>query len=469
MVVGPCEVLRRCGARLLVLSTSLYPIHAASAIQMPGTADLFGVRDPLAVFPDSLPKTGWIGTQPSFAEYLHYQHSDVYHHLSCWSVDTAALLRFSGFWLGSSIACDGLTGTQRNAFTEDDFQEARRGEKRVAGVLMATLGRWQWAALLGNGPQAAIQLCGPLGPFSMVRARAWTHKSASRIDQRFDSTVFFFPMQYRNSALTVDLTTKAWLGQSLKLALLHGIVAGEKANSEQYNLVYLRTFALGVQSDSFNGFPFELSASITSTNANLAAAVDGTRYAELRGMRGRQLDLEIDWQVLPALRTSVGRRQSWISGETIGYVDVWPFTALDLFTATRFRLDKIDWDWRQWWTELRVEDPGPRKLNCWISGRFEWWSDGGKLDWKEREAVVPPLLFAYHHHQMTLGSSFTNALCLNLGTTLELADWCSIEIAASAALPLYDGWLDRGIEPARSRDAHARPATKVLCSFQRSW
>lgn len=384
----------------------------ASAFELPDLDSLLGTRNPLAVFPDSLPARGALRVDLEGRDIYRYRGGPTRHEYGMWSAVTLALARAGPGWIGARFGSDHLTVIQNEVHGEEDALDGGRDVSRWAAALAWRDEVGEARFLAGRsggagGPEIAGELRRDrIGPLLDVRARAWRQRSTLDLRQTFHGTSFFFPFEYHDDVGELELAVRPLRTLRVGLRGKRQQVVGEKPDPDRWNLIFVDRWRGELRVERLAAPRIDAVASLDRSDVGMAMALDGTRYAQVDDLVLTLRSVELGWRYR-SVRLAAGRDDWRMKSGPESWFDVWPFTVWDIFLAQRYRLESADHDWNVDYVRLTWTRPaGPLLLG--FDGRFEWWGDDGALFWKKRVPVLPPFFFEFDHKSTALDWRFTH-------------------------------------------------------------
>jgi hypothetical protein len=185
---------------------------------------------------------------------------------------------------------------------------------------------------------------------------------------------------------------------------------------------------------------------VTTGVLDLTLALDGTRYGALEDLHLERHGGEVGWQAVDAVRVAAGVERWRVESRGPGFVDLWPFTAWDIFSATRYRLVALEKTLNIDFVRVVLSPPPLGPLDLRLDGRFEWWQDSWRVEWKERVPVLYPFFFTYEPHARSLDWRFTNAIEVDAELGVRVRPGLRGAVEAQVQLPFGDD-RDGGGDP----------------------
>ncbi|MBD3336510.1 MAG: hypothetical protein GF355_13440 [Candidatus Eisenbacteria bacterium] len=414
----------------------------AHGLDLLDAGDVFGTGNPLADLPPTLPEHA--AGRGTFNLYDLYRSraGDRRHDYWLYHGSTAGMVRLGSVWIGARYENRRLDLRQRNVFSTDDGHDGGRKSGRFGLAVAGVYAGWEARALIGRRDgrtEGAVQLAGSFGPLARFAGRGWVTNSELDFAQRFDETTFYFPFRYRDECAEIEIETKSWKHLTLGFTGGRKTLVGRKTLRDQYNLLYLDRWRAGGFLRSNRSPQPRLGYMLHRGKLNLAMAMSGTRYAEIRDLHLTRHCGTLEWRWSSTLDSRVGVESWRITADGRGYVDVWPFWVWDVFTATRYVLEAAEKSWTLGYVGIGWEPGlgGGHALR--LEGQFEWWRDEGSLQWKRRVPTIPPFFFKYQHHEDDLAWPYTHVVQIELDSTWRISSTLRLSLAGRQIIPLSPG------------------------------
>ena len=431
--------MRRAFAWALALSVA--GSTSATAFELPGLGEILGTKDPLAVFPDTLPERVSVGFGTDVHDIYRSRAGSSTHAYGTQSNWTAFLARAGPVWAGVHWGSDQLDVANRDVFGQRDALNGGRQDEHVGVAVAARWRAWEVRTLLGasSQPDAALQLAGGVWLFERVAARAWIWSSRFDFTQGLDGSTYEFPFRYRDENAELRLTTQPLLGHRLTLEGRHQTIRGDKQHADDYNVLYIPRSTASARIERTGRLRVDAELEWDASELGIAMARGGARFVEVRELQLGRRSLEVGWRILAPLRVSVGRERWRLHSDYPSYFEPWPFSSLASLSAVRYRLEAIDMNWQIDYASVGWKAVRRQRFGAVVEGRFERWQDHGTLQWKERVPVMWPLFFRYDHHDETLQWPFTHAVQLRTELQGTIRHGWSWHFAARAIVPWRQG------------------------------
>ncbi|MAF26820.1 MAG: hypothetical protein QF819_06785 [Gemmatimonadota bacterium] len=416
-------------------------VDPAGAFELPGLGALLGTEDPLAAFPDSLPREGVV--RAGYAHHLLYRSTegDTRHHYATTGVWGMVLARGGPrLWFGARASGDRVTILQREVHGPDDALDGRRPVEHISMAWAARRGRWEARGLLGGagGTECALEVRGAWGALERVEARAWLARTETRLSQRVSGSLFRFPVRLRDEVGEAHLGLRPILGVlRVEASARRRRVAGERTDPETWNLPFIAVDRLSARLSAVRGPQVDLRASREVASVDLAMASGGTRYLDAGGVETDRRTVEAGWRPGSRLRVSGGVDRWRVRGGR-GFAEIWPFSVWEIFRSTRYRLVSVDAHWEAIYARVEWSTHAWRSLRLRIDGRFEKWKDHGRVAWEERVPVVYPFYFTYEAHEAEFDTHAPWGAQLDLELTWSPRPGWTGALHARSVAPLGD-------------------------------
>lgn len=412
---------------------------AGPGFELPTPATLLGTGDPLEVLPDSLPGVIAFRSRTELRELYRYRHGAEFQDYDLWTLHTVALARTGPVWTGVSFTRNGLAFDRREVYEEQDVLRARREVDHFAFLAAARSRLGEIRALVGgaSGPEIGLRFhAAEAWPGTLSLGWWWT-RGRTDVSQKVRDTTFFFPFRYQEQVFHLELErqlSRQWRG---RLWSSFGSVSGEEPYPGQYNRLDVDQDRVGVALAGSDRFPLELMCSRDAFRVGLEMTLDHTWYARARALEITHWSGEAGWRLPRDLRVAAGYERWTVDSTDPSYVDVWPFTVWDVFTATRYRLESLDFRLgtpyvRAGWSPRL--DPFSFALQL----TWEWWDGRGNLFWKKRVPTFPPFFFRYDHYQDSLDPRPTNGAQADVGVRWDGLSGLFVQLDAQLVAPLGD-------------------------------
>jgi hypothetical protein len=374
---------------------------ASSGFELPGLGSLLGTGDPLAALPETLPAVGSLRVTGEIHDLYRREGGGEVRRYSQWTTTVAGLGRVGPVWAGWRYGSARLDLRLEDVHDEEDVLDGDRDVEHHAAIVA---GRWRgWEGRLvarpGDEAEAAFELRGPGPGLESAGIRGWWWRSETNLDQELRGTTFHFPFAYRDASLEVRGTTKPWRGWRGAGRLRLQRIDGDEPHPEQYNRFDARRSRLELELERIRSPRIDARARWEQAKLGVEAVLDGTAYARAQDLFVTGSSVEAGWSPHRAWRVAAGWDGWWTASDDKSYVDIWPFTVWDVFTSTRFRLEKLRGRWdavylRGGWTDAVVRTP----VRVGVDARLERWFTEGDLFWKNRVPTFPPFFFRFDHH-----------------------------------------------------------------------
>lgn len=439
-------------AAAVLLGAAAAPVRA---FELPDAGTLLGLVDPFAVFPDSLPAVASLRARVEGRELYRYERGAEFQDYDLWNTQALALWRTGRAWVGVRHGTTGIAFDQREVYDERDVFTGRRRVDHVAAAFAARPGWGEVCALLGgsSGVDAAVRVRGVAAPGGALAAWAWWWQGGTDLSQKVRDTTFFFPFTYHERAAGAEWTRARGPRRWTARASYRGLV-GEEPHEEQYNRIDAHRLRLDGTVAPAGRTGWDAALSADGAISGVEMTLDGTVYARVRDVRTLRFGGETGWRPRPSLRFAAGYDRYRVRCDDPGFVDVWPFTVWDVFTGTRYRLESID-------AHLGAAHAGAAwesrtgRFSWRLHGRFEWWTSGGALYWKERVATLPPFFFRFDHHTDGASVPSTHGVQADAAVRRDLGPaFARVDVQLVAPLGRRDG-RDGGSDGGGAPDPNA--------------
>ena len=419
---------------------------AVRAFELPTVSTLLGPGDPWAVFPDSLPRLASFGAVGEFRELYHYEKGPRLQDFDLGTGAVGVLVRpGSGRWgwWGWREGRDRADFVQREVFEEKDELIVRRDGRHHALAGAFVHGRTEIRALLGwsSGTEGALDLRTAAGPCEEIRARAWLWRGETDAWQEAQGTRFYFPFPYDDWSADASLRLRPMAGARARAHAEFQRVKGRKSWPDWYNVLDVSRGRGELDLAPAACDRIGLHVFAQRSVLGLESAVESTVYARAEDFRSDHAGVELHGAPFRAgsrlarARLGLGWEGRRLASDDASYLDVWPFSIWDVFTATRFRLESIREHWNAIYGRVAWEGGAASGFGGGFDARLEWWSDGGTLRWKKRVPVLAPLFFRFDHTVETLDLAATNGAQLDAFTRVPLGRGVSVRLEGRLVVP----------------------------------
>ncbi|MBU1700986.1 MAG: hypothetical protein KJ970_20830 [Candidatus Eisenbacteria bacterium] len=410
-----------------------------NSFELPGVDRLLGTENPLVDFPDKLPATAALQTHYELNDFYRFRKGPQRHEY--WIVDGGGLglVRWRSVWFGARYSKNHFQIEQREVYEKKDALDGLRSDEHMAAALAWRHRNLEWRSLIGkfnNRVEGGIEVRCHFKRIRSIAGRVWLTYGTLDLSQKFEASTFFFPFASRDEGADLEMNLDINRDHEVHLGYGNRKLVGMETHPEQNNILYINRWHAEGSAKRTKTPRLDLRFRYESGDFNLAMTLDETRYLEIRDLALRRYKMEAGWGLLPTMRVALGMERWRLDSDYPSYIDVWPFTVWDIFTATRYRLIAADKTWDIFYTKVdwTVSPLAPLDLNLGV--QWEWWRDDGRLFWKERVPVIPPFFFRYQSHENSLDWSFTNGLQIDLDLAWKMASSWTLHFDGRLVAPL---------------------------------
>jgi hypothetical protein len=412
---------------------------------LPRIDTILGTSDPLAVFPETLPERGAVRALGEYRELYHYERDPEFQNFSLWNVRWAALVRTGRIWAGWRHGRDRIDFAQREVHEEEDVLDGERDVGHHALLLAARDERGDLRLLIGMSRpyEAGLELRGSGGLLESLRWRTWVRESRTDLRQTVRGTTFFFPFPYRDANAAIEARSRPIRGLRFRGGGEVQQVLGRKHRSDWYNVIDVMRLRAEVDVERTDDPRLDLRTFVGRTVLGAEMALGGTVYGRARDLRSYHGGTELGWRwgtrrERGEVRLALGGEGRWLHSNDPSFLDVWPFTVWDVFTATRYRLERLRQHWTAVYARGSWQGEFGRSIDLGLDARLEWWSSGGDLFWKKRVPVFPFFFFRFVHDRESLALDATNGLQADAFARFPIGPGTHLRLDARIVAPFGD-------------------------------
>ncbi len=342
-------------------------------------------------------------------------------------------------WTGACIVREGLDGRQRGLTEHSDTMRAERGATHF-GALGALRGaRWELRGIAGWGvdaPEGALEGHYDAGALGELSAGGYSWRGATDLRQSFNDDHFGVPMSYRHERLSLGWGNSAEGRFRLRLRAEREAIVAEAKSASEHNLPYVLDDGLEVSLEHTRSPRVDIVALARRATIELTLTSSYSRWAEVRDIDFDRWEAECGWRPWEGLRLAAGIGRRRLRDDSSNYVDLWPFSGLGFLDVSRYRSDRIDFDWIAPHVRAMWAGDLPADLALELDLRYEWWTARGEIAWKERVPVEGSIFPAYRHHTTALDWPFENGLGVDASLLWRPCRSWVFDLSAGVATPI---------------------------------
>jgi len=473
------ESLRRASAMILpgvfaLLGASLVGSVSCRAIEIPFREILLGTNTPSHLGESDSFQSLFVRWETRFWDLYRMEQGHRFQDYHQIDSHVSALARSGWLLYGFEAGRNTLSLEQANVFTDADWMSG--GRTVASGGLLFGVdgtmrripgkprGRAVGAVGWGAGVEASLEAMLTWEERAFVSVRAMTDATEIEIDEEIDSHRFPFRFPFRTDGFEGESAVAARGFQLAAFGGLH-VSHGDGTGSDPLgNALYFQWISFGASArhgirllpgNAFilrrlgpgSSLPgYSLTFAINSGNGDVGMKRGGVRYLHLQDANIGAASVRLDFIPVASASCSVGWQRLRVEHDGASFLDVWPFSIWDVFSAKRYRLGHVDgridlWHFGGGCMTRR------KHFDAELRARFEYIDDSFSLRWFEREDVLYPFVFTYVAHDETPSIQYHYVLHVEPVLSIRATERITLTLSGSGILPFGRDKKEGGATP----------------------